>query len=88
MGGSHGGATVYDGLSSRGYAYRPSYYLEGPNTITGDTHMGFSNTIPPPYQLVATGAATELYRSSGSRAVDAVPSGALAHPSSSLYRQR
>lgn len=65
-----------------------------PNTKPGDfdrppAHfLGLSNTIPPPYQLADAGPATDIYRSSGSRVVDAVPSAALAHPSSSLYWQR
>ncbi|XP_049391371.1 FRIGIDA-like protein 4a [Solanum stenotomum] len=91
------------GLSNTtpGDVNRPPPYSQGsaglPNTITGDfyrppPHLGgsmrLSNTIPPPYQLAATGPTTEPYRSSGSQAVDAVPSGAIAHPSSSLYWQR
>ncbi|KAJ8537975.1 hypothetical protein K7X08_014515 [Anisodus acutangulus] len=79
-------------------SYRPPPYVEGsaglPNTIAGDTYRpptylegssGLPNTIPAPYQFADTVPATALYRSSGSRAVDAVPSAALAHPSSSLY---
>ncbi|CAN4122166.1 unnamed protein product [Withania somnifera] len=84
-----------------GDAYRPSPYLEGsaglPNTIAGDAYRpppysegstGSPSTIPAPYQFADTVPATELYRSSGSRAVEAIPSAALAHPSSSLYWQR
>ncbi|KAK6792367.1 hypothetical protein RDI58_011448 [Solanum bulbocastanum] len=91
------------GLSNTtpGDVNRPPPYSQGsaglPNTITGDFYRpppnlggftGLSNTIPPPYQLAATGPTTELYRSSGSQPVDVVPSGALAHLSSSLYWRR
>ncbi|XP_009795744.2 protein FRIGIDA-like [Nicotiana sylvestris] len=77
-----------------GDSNRPPQYLEGsvglPNTITGNTYRplpylegstGLPNTIPPPYQFADTVPATELYQSSGSRAVGF-------HPSSSLYWQR
>ncbi|KAJ8537974.1 hypothetical protein K7X08_014514 [Anisodus acutangulus] len=69
--GSRGDANVYDRLPSHRYAYRPSSYLEGPNTITGDAYSrpppyfegsaGLPNTIPAPYQFADTGPATELY---------------------------
>nr|XP_033511160.1 protein diaphanous homolog 1-like [Nicotiana tomentosiformis] len=77
-----------------GDSNRPPQYLEGsvglPNTITGNAYRpppylegstGLPNTIPPPYQFADTVPATELYQSSGSRAVGA-------HLSSSLYWQR
>ncbi|XP_055833822.1 protein FRIGIDA-like [Solanum dulcamara] len=101
--GPHGDAAVHDRLASHTYAYRPSSYLEAsgslglPNTMPGDAYRpppylegttGLPNTIPAPYQFTETIPATELYQSNGSRAVDAVPSAALAHPSSSLYWKR
>ncbi|PHT35300.1 hypothetical protein CQW23_27100 [Capsicum baccatum] len=81
-------------------AYRPTQYVEGsvglPNTIASDTYRpppysgstGSPNTIPAPYQFADTVQANELHQSSGSRGVDAVPSAALAHPSSSVYWNR
>ncbi|PHU20214.1 hypothetical protein BC332_11365 [Capsicum chinense] len=82
------------------WAAWPTQYVEGsvglPNTIASDTYRpppysgstGSPNTIPAPYQFADTVQANELHRSSGSRAVDAVPSAALAHPSSSVYWKR
>ncbi|KAF3622371.1 putative sphinganine C(4)-monooxygenase 1-like [Capsicum annuum] len=79
---------------------RPTQYVEGsvglPNTIASDTYRpppysgstGSPNTIPSPYQFADTVQANELHQSSGLRAVDAVPSAALAHPSSSVYWKR
>ncbi|XP_019265395.1 PREDICTED: protein FRIGIDA-like [Nicotiana attenuata] len=83
-----------------GDANRPPPYLGGsaglPNTIAGDAYrpppylegsIGLPNTIPAPYQFADTVPASELHRSSGSRA-DHVPSAAVAHPSSYLYWKR
>ncbi|KAK4375892.1 hypothetical protein RND71_006569 [Anisodus tanguticus] len=71
-------------------AYRPPPYLEGstgfPNAIPNDVAGGSSTSVT--YQFADTVPATELYRNSGSRAVDAVPSAVPAHSSSYLYWSR
>ncbi|KAJ8553537.1 hypothetical protein K7X08_024215 [Anisodus acutangulus] len=68
-----------------GDTYRPPPYFEGsrglPNTIPTDVDgrsVAFDDTV----------RASELYRSSGLRAVDVVPSAASAHHSSYLYWRR
>ncbi|KAL3335923.1 hypothetical protein AABB24_031913 [Solanum stoloniferum] len=68
--------------TTSGDAYRPiSTWL--PNTKPNNVAGGSSTSDT--YQFADTVPATEQYRSSGSRAVDAVPSAAPAHSSSYLY---
>uniref|UniRef100_A0A0V0IH43 FRIGIDA-like protein n=1 Tax=Solanum chacoense TaxID=4108 RepID=A0A0V0IH43_SOLCH len=68
--------------TTSGDAYRPiSTWL--PNTKPNNVDGGSSTSDT--YQFADTVPATEQYRSSSSRAVDAVPSAAPAHPSSYLY---
>ncbi|PHT29296.1 hypothetical protein CQW23_31098 [Capsicum baccatum] len=85
--GLHGDVAVHDGLLSHSYAYGPSSYLEGsrglPNTIPTD--VAGRSSASDPYQLDDSVRASELYRSGGLRAADAVPSVASAHLSSHLY---
>ncbi|WMV22011.1 hypothetical protein MTR67_015396 [Solanum verrucosum] len=70
-----------------GDAYRPPPYLEGskglPNAIPTD--VAGRSSASNPYQFGDTVATSELYRSSGLRAVDVVPPAASAHHSSYLY---
>lgn len=84
--GLHGDVAVCDRLPSHSYAYGPSSYLEGsrglPNTIPTD--VAGRSSAADPYQFDDTVRASELYRSSGLRAVDVVPSAASAHHSSYL----
>ncbi|KAK4350148.1 hypothetical protein RND71_029461 [Anisodus tanguticus] len=73
-----------------GDAYRPLSYLEGsrglPNTLPTDA--ADRSSAADTYQFENTVRASELYRSSGLRAVDVVPSAASAHHSSYFYWPR
>ncbi|XP_060205326.1 protein FRIGIDA-like [Lycium barbarum] len=70
-----------------GDTYRPSSYLEGsrglPNAIPTD--IAGRSSASDTYQFDDAVRASELYRSSGLRGVDVIPSAASAHHSSYLY---